>query len=210
MRKTNPAMALPQNPMHSGAPMRALLTDLNHWISDGTLPPASRVPMRAQGTLVPAEGAVPSDIPGLPYEGIHTLAVFSDQRVLPPKELGRYPVFVPKADADGMAIAGVHMLALSVPRATYTGWNPRAQGFGATAFYPLQGAVIPFAPTEAARKEVQDPRLSIAERYASDDAYVDAVRKEAARAVAERLLLQEDADRAIEAAKEGKLAKLGE
>ncbi len=210
MRKTNPAMALPQNPMHAGAPMRALLTDLNHWISDGTLPPASRVPMRAQGTLVPAEGAVPSDIPGLPYEGIHTLAVFSDQRVLPPKELGRYPVFVPKADADGMAIAGVHMLALAVPRATYTGWNPRAQGFGPTAFYPLQGAVIPFAPTEAARKEVQDPRLSIAERYASDDAYVDAVRKEAARAVAERLLLPEDADRAIEAAKEGKLAKLGE
>ncbi len=210
MRKANPAMALPQNPMHAGAPMRALLTDLNRWISDGTLPPASRVPTRAQGTLVAAAGAVPTDIPGLPYTGIHTIAVFSDQRVLPPKEIGRYPVFVPKADADGMAIAGVHMLALAVPRATYTGWNPRAQGYGPTAFYPLQGAVIPFAPNEAARKEVEDPRPSIAERYANDEAYVDAVRKEAARAVAERLLLQEDADRAIAAAKEGKLAKLSE
>jgi hypothetical protein len=70
--------------------------------------------------------------------------------------------------------------------------------------------VIPFAPNEAARKEVEDPRPSIAERYANDEAYVDAVRKEAARAVAERLLLQEDADRAIAAAKEGKLAKLSE
>jgi hypothetical protein len=159
---------------------------------------------------VPAEGAVPTDIPGRPYTGIHTRAVFSDQRVLPPKEIGRYPVFVPKADSDGMAIAGIHMLALAVPRATYTGWNPRAQGFGPTAFYPLQGAVIPFAPTEAARQEVHDPRPSIAERYANDEAYVEAVRKEAARAVAERLLLQEDADRAIEAAKEGKLAKLSE
>jgi hypothetical protein len=208
MRKGIAAMSLPQNPMHAGAPMRALLTDLNTWISDGVPPPTSRVPMRALGTLVAAEGAVRTDIPGLPFKGIHTPAAFSDQSVLPPKEIGRYPVFVPKADADGMAIAGVHMLALAVPRATYTGWNPRAQGFGPTAFYPLHGAVIPFAATEAARKEAGDPRPSIAERYADDDAYVAAIRKEAERQVAERLLLPEDAQRSIEAARQGKLAKL--
>lgn len=210
MHKGVPAMSLPQNPMHAGGPMRALLTDLNAWISDGTKPPASRVPMRAHGTLVAAQGAVPTDIPGLPYAGIHTLAAFSDQSVLPPKEIGRYPVFVPKADDDGMAIAGIRQLALAVPRATYTAWNPRAQGFGPTALYPLQGAVVPFAPTEAARKEVHDPRPSIAERYADDGAYVAAVRREAARQVAERLLLPEDAERAVEAAKQGKLAKLGQ
>ncbi|SFK07187.1 alpha/beta hydrolase domain-containing protein [Bradyrhizobium sp. cf659] len=210
MRKGLPAMSLPQNPMHAGMPMRALLTDLNAWISDGTKPPASRVPMRAHGTLVAAKGAVLADIPGLPYAGIHTLAAFSDQSVLPPKEIGRYPVFVPKADDDGMAISGIRQLALAVPRATYTAWNPRAQGFGPTALYPLQGAVVPFAPTEAARKEVHDPRLSIAERYADDGAYVAAVRREAARQVAERILLPEDAERAVEAAKQGKLAKLGQ
>ena len=210
MRKGVAAMSLPQNPVHAGAPMRALLTDLNAWISDGVPPPASRVPMRAHGTLVAAEGAVRTDIPGLPYKGIHTLAAFSDQSVLPPKEIGRYPVFVPKADDDGMAISGVRPLALAVPRATYTAWNPRAQGFGPTALYPLQGAVVPFAPTEAARKEVHDPRPSIAERYADNDVYVAAVRREAARQVAERLLLPEDAERAVEAAKQGKLAKLGQ
>jgi hypothetical protein len=210
MKKGLPAMSLPQNPVHAGMPMRALLTDLNAWISDGTKPPASRVPMRAHGTLVAAQGAVPTDIPGLPYAGIHTLAAFSDQSVLPPKEIGRYPVFVPKADDDGMAIAGIRQLALAVPRATYTAWNPRAHGFGPTALYPLQGAVVPFAPTEAARKEVHDPRLSIAERYADDGAYVAAVRREAARQVAERILLPEDAERAVEAAKQGRLAKLGQ
>ncbi|MBR0828770.1 hypothetical protein JQ596_24850 [Bradyrhizobium manausense] len=209
MRRTLVAMALPQNPMHAGAPMRALLSDLNAWITDGVRPPSSRVPMRSQGTLVEAKGAVPTDIPGLPYAGIHTLAGFSDQSMLPPKEIGRYPVFVPKADNDGMAIAGVRQLALAVPRATYTGWNPRSQNYGPTALYPLQGAVVPFAPTEAARKEVHDPRPSIAERYADNEAYVAAVRREAARQVAERLLLPEDADRAVEAAKQGKLAKLG-
>jgi hypothetical protein len=210
MRTTLPALALPQNPMHAGAPMRALLTCLDSWIRDGVTPPASRVPMRAHGTLVPAAGAVPTDIPGLPYTAKFTLSVFSDQSVLPPREIGRYPVFVPKADDDGMAIAGIHQLALAVPRATYTGWNPRAQGFGPTALYPLQGAVVPFAPTEAARKEANDPRPSIAARYADDDAYVAAVRREAARQVAERLLLPEDADRAIEAARQGRLAKLGQ
>ena len=104
MRKSVTAMSLPQNPVHAGAPMRALLTDLNAWISDGVPPPSSRVPMRAHGTLVAAEGAVRPDIPGLPFKGIHTLAAFSDQSVLPPKEIGRYPVFVPRADDDGMAI----------------------------------------------------------------------------------------------------------
>jgi hypothetical protein len=209
MHKGVPALSLPQNPMHAGMPMRALLTDMNAWISEGVPPPSSRVPMRAHGTLVAAEGAVPTDIPGLPYRGIHTLAAYSNQSVLPPKEIGRYPVFVPKADDDGMTIAGVHAPAIAAPRATYTGWNPRAAGFGPTALYPLQGAVVPFAPTEAARKEANDPRRSIEARYANDEAYVEAVKKETAREVAERLLLPEDADRAIEAAKQGKLAKLG-
>src|SRR3954469_13359066 len=47
-------MALPVNPMHAGAPMRALLTAMQSWITTGAEPPASRVPMRAHGTLVGA------------------------------------------------------------------------------------------------------------------------------------------------------------
>ncbi|CCE09912.1 conserved hypothetical protein [Bradyrhizobium sp. STM 3843] len=208
MRSDNKALALPQNPMHAGAPLRALLTDLQSWISDGVPPPSSRVPMRSQGTLVAAEGAVPTNIPGLPYRAQYLPDVVSDQSVLPPREIGRYPVFVPKTDDDGLAIAGVHMPAIAVPRATYTGWNPRAPGYGAGALYPLQGAVVPFAPTEAARKDANDPRPSIEARYANDDAYVAAVGRESARAVAERLLLPEDAERSVEAARKGTLAKL--
>ena len=68
--------------------------------------------------------------------------------------------------------------------------------------------MVPFAPTEAARKEANDPRPSIEARYANDEAYVALVKQEAARQVAERLLLPEDAERAVEAAKQGKLAKL--
>jgi len=96
-----------------------------------------------------------------------------------------------------------------VPRATYTGWNPRAEGFGAGTLFPLQGAAIPFAATRAEREAARDPRPSIAERYADDAGYVAAVRAAAARMVAERLLLPEDAARAIEAASAGRLAQLG-
>jgi hypothetical protein len=203
-----PTMALPTNPMHAGPPMRALLVAMEAWIAEGVEPPASRVPMRAHGTLVEAAQAVPAGIPGLPYAGIYTGAAISDQSVLPPRLIGEYPVFVPRADADGMAIAGIRMLPLAVPRASYTGWNPRAEGFGAGTLFPLQGAVSPFAPTREARLAANDPRLSIAERYADNAAYVAAVRAAADRAVAERLLLPEDAQRAVERAQAGTLAQL--
>ena len=151
---------------------------------------------------------MPHEITVLPYAAIYTGASHSDQTVFPARELGRYPVFVPRADSDGMAIAGIRMLALAVPRATYTGWNPRAEGYGKGTLFPLQGAVVPFAATKVERERAHDPRLSIAERYADDAAYVEAVRTAAAGMVAERLLLREDAERAMAAAVDGTLAKL--
>ncbi len=57
-------------------------------------------------------------IPGLPYTAIHTSAAFTDPTTMPPRILGTYPVFVPRADDDGMSIAGIRMLALAVPRAS--------------------------------------------------------------------------------------------
>lgn len=208
LMRNAPTMAFPVNPMHAGPPLRALLTAMQSWIASGVEPPASRVPMRAHGTLVDAADAVPRNIPGPPYAGIHTGAAFTDTAVFPPKVLGSYPVFVPRADRDGMAIAGIRMLPLAVPRATYTGWNPRAQGYGAGTLFPLQGAMIPFAATRAEREASGDPRLSVAERYADSAAYVAAVQKAAAQMVAERLLLPQDAERAIELAKRDKLSRL--
>lgn len=206
--RSAPTMALPVNPMHAGAPMRALLAAMQAWITTGVEPPASRVPMRAHGTLVEASDAVPRNIPGLPYAAIYTGAGFTDPSVLPAKLLGTYPVFVPRADKDGMAIAGIRMLPLAVPRATYTGWNPRAEGFGAGTLFPLQGAVIPIAKTRAEREASGDPRPSLSERYTDNAAYIAAVRAAAARMVAERLLLPQDAERAIELATQERLSQL--
>lgn len=205
--RTEVTMSLPVNPMHAGAPMRALLTALRAWIAEGTEPPASRVPMRAHGTLVDAAQAMPVNIPALPYAAIHTAAARIDASVLPPRELGRYPIFVPAADADGMSIAGIRMAALEVPRASYTAWNPRAAGFSPGNLFALQGAVVPLPATREQRLASGDPRLSIAERYPDQEAYVRAVRAAAERMVAERLLLPEDAERTVERARAGTLSQ---
>ena len=119
-------------------------------MSDGTPPPATRTPSRANGTLVEAAQAVPK-IPGLPYSGLYVPAAKVDPGVDPPRELGRYTVLVPHANADGMAVAGIRMPVIEVPRATYTGWNPRAEGYGAGAL-PAGGRRV------AARRDARRSR----------------------------------------------------
>ena len=59
----------PTNPLNAGPPLRALLVALDAWITNGTPPPASRYPSRADGTLVPPaidEVGFPN-IPGFGY-----------------------------------------------------------------------------------------------------------------------------------------------
>ena len=201
-------MALPVNPLHAGQPMRALLQALNDWITTGAEPPSSRVPMRSQGTLVPAANAVPHNLPTLPYQALYTSAYLSDHGQLPPKILGRYEVLVPLADSDGMSVAGIRPLPLAVPKASYTAWNPRAEGYGPGNLFPLQGAASPFALTKAQRLEKNDPRLSVEERYGSSQAYVDAVRATSQRYIKERILLAEDAERNVERAQANTLSQI--
>lgn len=202
------ACALPLNPMHAGPPLRALLTALDHWVRDGGEPPSSRYPMRSDNTLVPPSDPGPP-IPGLPYAGVHNPAYLVDHGRMPPEAVGRYPVFVPRVDADGLPVAGVRQPAIEAPRATYTGWNPRADGYAPGALCTNMGATVPFALTRAEREEARDPRLSLEERYPTEAAYLAAVRASAERLVAERLMLPDDAAASLRAAEAGLLAKLG-
>ena len=193
--------ALPANPLQGGAPMRALLVAMEAWVREGVEPPASRFPMRAHGTLVPVAGAYPA-IPALGYRGTVGPAQLVDNEVMPPVVRGEYAVLVPRVDADGNAVGGLRSPVIEVPKATYTGWNPRSAGFAEGALCTNTGAVVPFAVTRAEREAAGDPRPSVAERYATPGAYVAAVRAAAERLAAERLLLPADVA-AIAAAAEG-------
>lgn len=198
---------LPLNPLHAGAPMRALLAAAEAWMRDGAAPPASRYPSVAEGTLRPAQGLYPA-IPGLPYAGAVGTATLLDPASLPPVVRGTYPVLVPAVDPDGNARAGLRMPVIEAPKATYTGWNPRAAGFAPGTTCYNTGGALPLAATRAAREAAGDPRLSVEERYPSPATYVAAVRAAAERLVAARLLLPEDLDRMVAAAEVDSLARL--
>lgn len=199
--------ALPVNPLQGGAPMRALLVAMEAWLREGVEPPASRYPMVGQGTLVPAEGLY-AGLAALGYRGAYGPAQLIDNGAMPPVVRGEYAVLLPRTDADGNAIGGLRGPAIEVPRATYTGWNPRAEGFAPGALCYNTGAVVPFAATSAEREAARDPRPSIEERYATPAAYVAAVRASAERLAAERLLLPEDVAAITTAASAGSLARL--
>ena len=111
---------------------------------------------------------------------------------MPPAKGAAYPVFVPKTDADGRAIAGLHLPTLEAPAATHTGWNLRKAGFSEGELCDNNGSMIPFAATREERLKSGDPRLSMAERYPNDGDRAAAIAKAAAKLVEDRLLLPED------------------
>ena len=204
----NPACALPLNPLSAGPALRALLTAMQAWVADGVEPPPSRVPTLAAGTLVSASEVYPVPIPGLNYHAQYARAEYITPGARLPEVHGSYPIYLPRAGADGNAIAGLRLPILAAPRATYTGWNPVAGAEGSQDLCTQMGGVLPLAATKAERDAAGDPRLSLAERYPSPEAYVGAVQDVAARLVAVRLLLPEDATASVEAARAGTLARL--
>ena len=112
---------------------------------------------------------------------------------MPPSKGEAYPVFVPKTDADGRAVAGLHLPTLEAPAATHTGWNLRKAGFAEGELCDNNGSMIPFAATQEERLKTGDPRLSMAERYPNQGDRAAAIAKAAQQLVQDRLLLEEDA-----------------
>jgi hypothetical protein len=70
----------------------------------------------------------------------------------------------------------------------------RKAGFSEGDSCDLIGAFIPFFRTKVERMAANDPRLSLEERYPTHDFYVEKVRAAAARLVADRFLLPQDAE----------------
>ena len=184
----------PSNPLYAGPPLRALLVALDAWITKGTLPPASRYPSRADGTLVePTAAAVGfPNIPGVVYPSRINQAAVVDDKVMPPVRGAAYPAFVPKTDADGRDLAGLHLPTLTAPVATHTGWNLRKAGFGEGELCDNTGSMLPFAKTREERLATNDPRPSLAERYPQTGERATLIERAAKQLVQDRLLLDDD------------------
>ena len=96
--------------------LRALLVQMDCWVSRGDAPPASRYPRLADGTAVAPETvkAVVTTIPGVGFP-VHPPRVTrldfgratanGIATTLPPREGEAYPHFVPSVDPDSMSLA---------------------------------------------------------------------------------------------------------
>jgi Alpha/beta hydrolase domain len=122
----------------------------------------------------------------------------------PPREHGEpYPWFVSALDADGNERAGVALPDVDVPVATHTGWFSRRPGTGGEGQNTdMMGSTIPFAPDTGRRREGDDPRPAIAERYRDRAEYVARARLAAGRLVEAGYLLADDLELVVRNAAE--------
>jgi len=175
--------------------LRSLLLKLDAWTRDGTLPPDSRYPQIANGTLVELEALEFPQIPRVrpPVDvsrayrldygpDFDTLGIITNE---PPEGNSPFPFLVPQVDETGNEIAGIRSPELAVPLATHAGWNP---------FSPIasQGSYLPLARTRTEREATGDSRLSVEERYASREEYLGLVAEEAMSLIEEGYLLGSD------------------
>ena len=191
--------------------LRALLVNLDRWVSEGVAPPPSTVPRLRDGSAATPESTaeVLGKIPGVRMPDrvsrpgrLDFGPEFETQGIassLPPKVGAPYPAFVSAVDADGNETAGLKPPELLAPLATFTGWNLRHPDQGAAGdLMSMMGSTLPFPPTRADRERVGDPRRSIEERYGSRAGYLAKLREAVAPAVAARQLLAEDVDGIVE------------
>jgi len=191
--------------------MRKLLVSMNRWITDGTEPPSSALPRLDNGTLVRWDQLNFPNIPNVarpvaPKSGYESNygPDFATKGIItqePPKIGHVFQALVPKVDADGNDVPGIRMPELTVPLATYTGWNLFNEKSGPTTVLSTQnGSFIPFPRTRAERERTHDPRLSVEERYKSRDQYLDLIAKAAGDLADKGYLLKEDIPRIREQA----------
>ena len=198
---------------------RAHLDAMDRWATDGSPPPPSRIPTRADGTLVsydewrrqfPAIPGVailasPNALPLLDFGPEAESGILREPPTAVPGNVPnspgkQYTVLVPSVDRDGNDVPGMRAPMVAAPLGTYTGWNPRARGHGHGAQLRFEGSYIPFAESPQERQITGDPRASILERYPDKSAYVAAIVAAARELVAQGLMLEEDVERCASAA----------
>ncbi|HEX2326578.1 MAG TPA: alpha/beta hydrolase domain-containing protein, partial [Chloroflexota bacterium] len=185
---------------------RAALFHLERWVTEGTPPPPSVFPRLADGSAARPEevlasfGAIPGADPPDPQRLIWRRAVDLGAEAergvgrYPPREHGEpYRWYVPAVDADGNEKAGIALPDIAVPVAAHTGWSARPPAAGGPGQNrDMLGNTLPFAPDAPSRRRWEDPRPSIAERYASRETYLSRVAEVARRLVQTGYLLAED------------------
>jgi hypothetical protein len=181
---------------------RSMIANMDAWVRSGIEPPPSSYPKIANGTLVPLHEYAFPHIPGVHLPRDANCAYRLDfgpgwrdgiLSLQPPRVGAAFPVLVPQVNADGNERDGVRLPEITVPLATYAGWNLRDPSIGAPdQRVSFEASYIPFPRTAADRAASGDPRRSIAERYAGRADYLARYAKAVDELVRQRWILEED------------------
>ncbi|HMI50207.1 MAG TPA: alpha/beta hydrolase domain-containing protein [Candidatus Saccharimonadales bacterium] len=192
----------PQTPLAIKYFWRAMIANMDAWVRNGTPPPASVYSTIAAQTLVPLRAWKFPKIPGVNVPTEANAAYELDYgaqwhqgilSVVPPKVGKAFTVLVPQVNADGNETGGIHLPEITVPLATFTGWNLRDASIGApTQRVSFLGSYLPFPEGEPERAKSGDPRKSIRERYKGREDYLEKFAKAADALIQERWILPED------------------
>ncbi len=200
------------NPLDERPMLRSLLLHLDAWITLKQEPPASNYPQIADGSLGKLSQYVEAfpKIPGMrtPSRLLEPPRLdfgprFADgiMDVVPPKIGKTYTALVPQPDKDGLDRGGVRLPDLIAPLGTYTGWNLLNAATGTPdRLARFDGSFVPFARNENERLAANDPRPSIAERYATRDAYRQAYAGAALDLAEKGLILGSEVDQMVDKA----------
>ena len=199
---------LPFNSVDYAPLLRAALDNLDRWVTTGEEPPASRHPSLNEGTAVESHTLLDrfARVPGVQVPTETTRAIRLDYG--PESHLGRtiklpadegeeFPALVADIDESFNERSGIRLPDLTVPVATYTGWNLRDESIGNPNLFigitgGLAGWTLPLPATRAEREASGDPRASIEERYDGREDYLEKVTQAAESLVGEGYMLEED------------------
>ena len=207
---------MPLNSVDYAPLLRAALDNLDRWVTSGEEPPASRHPSLNDGTAVESHTLLErfAQVPGVKVPAQTTRAIRLDYgpethlgrtTKLPADEGEEFPALVADLDESFNERGGIRLPDLSVPVATYTGWNLRDESIGNSGLFigitgGLAGWTLPLPATQAERESTSDPRASIEERYTNREDYLEQVTRAATDLAAEGYLLEEDIPEVVELA----------
>ena len=193
--------------------VRTLIIALDDWIKTDKTPPPSVYPTLKNGTLTHWEAAAVGwkAIPNVSYPKVIQQAYtadfgidFSSTKFItqhPPIIQEKYPIYLPKLDADNNELGMLKVPAVAVPTGTYTGWNLRTSKMGAEGeLLRLTGGYIPFPKTKKEQSKHKDPRKSIEHRYPNFEAYYATYKKATTELVQQGYLLEEEVKGILELA----------
>ena len=175
------------------------------WVDKNEVPPESKYPKLADGSLIEIDQLAMPQIPGLQKPTTIHVAYKADYgpdwekgiiNIQPPRIKYAFQSRAAQVDKLGNEKVGIQNVEIRVPLATYTPWNIR-KGYkgGGYEFINFRGTYLPLPKTEAEKAERNDPRPSIESLFKSKEDFLKKVEAAARNLVAEGFILEVDIER---------------